>query len=131
MSKGLAESRVFSLPTSKLDRFQRKTSVFSRSTCSFAQSEAFLRLVRRMLGASLSLAEHCRQAKNTAKLSFCRVCHAEAKIFHYGSLSCYSCKTFFRRHALGSKVSSSVERLINVGLVSFPGNSSMPQSRPL
>lgn len=40
MSKGLAESRVFSLPTSKLDRFQRKTSVFSRSSWSFAQSEA-------------------------------------------------------------------------------------------
>ena len=45
-----------------------------------------------------------RQAKNTATSSYCRICHAEARIVNYGALSCYSCKTFFRRHATRAKV---------------------------
>jgi hypothetical protein len=45
-----------------------------------------------------------RQAKNTAKLSFCLICNAEARIINYGALSCYSCKTFFRRHSFRTKV---------------------------
>ncbi|CAF1096342.1 unnamed protein product [Rotaria sordida] len=40
-----------------------------------------------------------RQGRNTTKLSFCLICHDEARNFNYGTLSCYSCKTFFRRHS--------------------------------
>ncbi|UJR08984.1 hypothetical protein I4U23_013234 [Adineta vaga] len=40
-----------------------------------------------------------RQRKNTAKSSLCLICNAEARIVNYGALSCYSCKTFFRRHS--------------------------------
>jgi hypothetical protein len=39
-----------------------------------------------------------RQTEHTAKSSICRICKAEAHIINYGALSCYSCKTFFRRH---------------------------------
>jgi hypothetical protein len=45
-----------------------------------------------------------RQAKNKAKLSYCLICNAEARIINYGALSCYSCKTFFRRHIFRIKV---------------------------
>ena len=45
-----------------------------------------------------------RQSKNTSKASFCLICNAEARIFNYGALSCYSCKTFFRRHSVRAKV---------------------------
>jgi len=45
-----------------------------------------------------------RQAKNQAKLSFCLICNAEARIINYGALSCYSCKAFFRRHSFRIKV---------------------------
>jgi len=45
-----------------------------------------------------------RQAKNEAKLSYCLICNAEARIINYGALSCYSCKTFFRRHIFRIKV---------------------------
>ncbi|CAF3830329.1 unnamed protein product [Rotaria sp. Silwood1] len=44
-----------------------------------------------------------RQGRNTTKLSFCLICNAEARIINYGALSCYSCKTFFRRHSLNIK----------------------------
>jgi hypothetical protein len=45
-----------------------------------------------------------RQSKNTAKSSFCLICNDEARIINYGALSCYSCKTFFRRHSVRIKV---------------------------
>ncbi len=45
-----------------------------------------------------------RQAKNTAKSSFCLICNAEARFVNYGALSCYSCKIFFRRHSFRIKV---------------------------
>lgn len=45
-----------------------------------------------------------RQAKNQAKSRFCSICYAEARIINYGVLSCYSCKTFFRRHCSRTEV---------------------------
>ena len=94
------ETGVFSLPTSGFDRFQNKTSVSS-----FHMFICALHTVRGMLDSSSLVSGQARQAKNTAKPSFCRICHAEAKIVNYGVLSCNSCKTFFRRHSHASKVS--------------------------
>ncbi|CAF0801471.1 unnamed protein product [Adineta steineri] len=37
--------------------------------------------------------------KHFDRSNICRICKAEAHIINYGALSCYSCKTFFRRHA--------------------------------
>ncbi|CAF1522004.1 unnamed protein product [Adineta ricciae] len=37
--------------------------------------------------------------KQSARPNLCLICNAEAFIVNYGALSCYSCKTFFRRHA--------------------------------
>lgn len=49
--------------------------------------------------------ERCqRQAKNSSKLSVCRVCGGQASIFNYGALSCQSCKTFFRRNGYHPEV---------------------------
>jgi hypothetical protein len=45
-----------------------------------------------------------RQRKNKAQLRYCLICNAEASIINYGALSCYSCKTFFRRHSSRIKV---------------------------
>jgi len=45
-----------------------------------------------------------RQAKNQAKTRVCSICYAEARIINYGVLSCYSCKTFFRRHCSRAEV---------------------------
>lgn len=50
-----------------------------------------------------SLTSLQRQAKNEAKSRFCSICNAEARIINYGVLSCYSCKTFFRRHCSRTK----------------------------
>ncbi|CAF1108496.1 unnamed protein product [Rotaria sordida] len=44
-----------------------------------------------------------RQGRNTSKPGFCLICNAEARIFNYAVLSCYSCKTFFRRHSFHLK----------------------------
>jgi len=45
-----------------------------------------------------------KQIKNKTQLQFCLICHAEAHIINYGALSCYSCKTFFRRHSFHIQV---------------------------
>ncbi|CAF5128158.1 unnamed protein product [Rotaria sp. Silwood1] len=39
-----------------------------------------------------------RRIKNSSKLRFCQVCGDKANIINYGTLSCQSCKTFFRRN---------------------------------
>ncbi|CAF1015701.1 unnamed protein product [Adineta ricciae] len=40
---------------------------------------------------------------NTMESNFCLVCNAAAHVVHYGAISCYSCKIFFRRHSLRKK----------------------------
>ncbi|CAF1016599.1 unnamed protein product [Adineta ricciae] len=40
---------------------------------------------------------------NTMESSLCLICNATAHVNHYGAISCYSCKMFFRRHSLRKK----------------------------
>jgi hypothetical protein len=43
---------------------------------------------------------------NLSRNNRCEVCGDKATIYNYGALSCFSCKTFFRRHGFRPKVCS-------------------------
>lgn len=45
-----------------------------------------------------------KRTKTKLQQQLCLICNAEAHIVNYGALSCYSCKTFFRRHSFRIKV---------------------------
>ncbi len=64
-----------------------------------------------------------KQAKTQPTISFCLICNAEARIINYGALSCYSCKTFFRRHSYRIKVS--MEFFLNYSIFQLIEVSSM------
>ncbi len=42
--------------------------------------------------------------KKSTTISVCQVCGDNATINNYGVLSCFSCRTFFRRNAFSKKV---------------------------
>jgi len=44
------------------------------------------------------------QSANPPKSSICRICGDQARIINYGTLSCQSCKTFFRRNGFRPEV---------------------------
>jgi hypothetical protein len=44
------------------------------------------------------------QKQFSAKFIFCRICDDKARFINYGTLTCSSCKIFFRRHAYHTKV---------------------------
>ncbi len=43
---------------------------------------------------------------SSSESNSCKVCGDEARLINYGALTCYSCKTFFRRNGFRSEVCS-------------------------
>ncbi len=56
------------------------------------------------LSSQTNSREILNQSTELSKLNICQVCGNKARCFNYGAITCLSCRAFFRRHGIRSKV---------------------------